>query len=99
MATRIRNRCAIGEGLFFNPGSIGVVYDYRLTKEQFHTDPWAEYAILSCGRGAMSLSFHRVPYDVEELLRIIQASGRPNVESMVDDYRRQGGRRKTGYPL
>ncbi|HYB84072.1 MAG TPA: metallophosphoesterase family protein [archaeon] len=79
----------IGESLFFNPGSIGVVYNYSLPKEQFHTDPWAEYAILSCGQVHTSLSFHRVPYDVEDLIGTIEASGRPHVETMVDDYRRQ----------
>jgi putative phosphoesterase len=81
----------IREGLFFNPGSIGVAYNYYLPKEQFHTDPWAEYAILSCRQGGTSLSFHRVPYDLEKLVTIIQASGRPHFETMVDDYLRGEG--------
>ena len=80
----------VGDGLFFNPGSIGVVYNYYLAKTQFHTDPWAEYAILSYGNGPMNLSFHRVPYDVDELIGTIQASGRPHAKAMIDDYRRKG---------
>jgi predicted phosphodiesterase len=78
----------VRDGLFFNPGSIGVAYNYNLAKEQFHTDAWAEYAILSCGDGPISLSFHRVPYAVEKLIGIIQVSGRPHAISMVNDYRR-----------
>ena len=78
----------VRDGLFFNPGSVGVAYNYYLAKEQFHTDAWAEYAILSYGDGPMSLSFHRVPYDLERLIRIIQSSGRPHANSMVNDYRR-----------
>ena len=78
----------VRDGLFFNPGSIGVAYNYYLAKEQFHTDAWAEYAILSYGDGPMSLSFHRVPYDLERLIGIIQSSGRPHANSMVSDYRR-----------
>jgi predicted phosphodiesterase len=78
----------VHDGLFFNPGSIGVAYNYYLTKEQFHIDAWAEYAVLSYGDGSMSLSFHRVPYNVQKLIRIIEASGRPNANAMVNDYRR-----------
>lgn len=77
----------VGSGLFFNPGSIGVVYDYHLPKEQYHTEPWAEYAILSYDQGRMNLDFHRVPYDVEALLNALKLSGRPHVEKMVAEYR------------
>jgi len=79
----------VGEGLFFNPGSVGVVYDYHLPNDQFHTDPWAEYAILSYEEGRMSLSFHRVAYDVEKLIESIKASGRPHADRMAADYKRQ----------
>lgn len=85
----------IGEGLFFNPGSIGVVYDYHLPKEHFHTDAWAEYSILTYEQGAMSLSFYRVPYDVDILIKIVQASGRPHADDLIDDYRRKEGQGKS----
>jgi len=78
----------IGEGLFFNPGSIGVAYNYYLPENQFHTDPWAEYAILTCHEQRMSLSFHRVPYNVKELIEIIEASGRPYANALIADYER-----------
>ena len=76
----------VAEGLFFNPGSVGVVYDYHLPKDQYHTEPWAEYAILSYGRDQFSLEFRRVPYDVNELAKIIGASGRPHAESLIAEY-------------
>ncbi len=78
----------VGAGLFFNPGSIGLAYNIFLPKEQFHTDAWAEYAILSYEQGNLALEFRRVPYDVEALIQIIQASGRPHAESLIADYRR-----------
>ncbi len=77
----------VGDGLFFNPGSIGLAYNYRLPADQFRADPWAEYAILTYEQGRLSLEFRRVPYDVEELLRIVQASGRPHAERAIADYR------------
>ena len=76
-------------GLFFNSGSMGVVHNYQLPKDQFHTDPWAEYAILSCNEKNTELEFRRVPYKLEDLVEIIQASGRPRAEGMIADYRGQ----------
>ncbi|HEY7350021.1 MAG TPA: metallophosphoesterase family protein [Ktedonobacterales bacterium] len=78
----------VGEGLFFNPGSIGLVYDVLLPKDQIYTSPWAEYAILTHEQGRLSLDFHRAPYDVEQLIQVIQASGRPHADAMIADYRR-----------
>lgn len=81
----------VGEGLFFNPGSIGVAYNIFLPEDQFHTDAWAEYAILTAGQGRLiALDFHRVPYDVEQLIQIVRSSGRPHAERMISDYQRAG---------
>jgi len=77
----------VGDSLFFNPGSIGVVYDYHLPDGQYHNDPWAEYAILSQEVDRLNLDFHRVPYDVKELIKIIESSGRPHASQMVANYR------------
>jgi len=78
----------IGEGLFFNPGSVGVAYNYYLPKDEFHTEPWAEYAILSYDQGYSGLEFRRAYYDLEQLVQVIRASGRPHVDHMIDDYRK-----------
>lgn len=78
----------VGEGLFFNPGSIGVAYDRQVPDEQVRLDPWAEYAILSSEGEQIGIEFRRVPYDVAELIRIYQASGRPHAERSVAEYQR-----------
>lgn len=79
----------VGDGLFLNPGSIGVVYNVLLPQDTVHTDAWAEYAILSYdASGGLSLDFRRVPYDVEHLLQVIRSSGRPHADSMIAEYRR-----------
>jgi putative phosphoesterase len=80
----------VGEGLFFNPGSIGLTYNIFLPKEQFHLDAWAEYAILTAERGYLSLDFHRVPYDVEQLIQIIRSSGRLHADQIIAEYQRAG---------
>ena len=76
----------IKDGLFFNPGSVGVAYDVFLSKEEFRTEPWAEYAILTYDGGYSSLAFRRAYYDLEELIRTIQSSGRPHADRMIRDY-------------
>ncbi len=81
----------VGEGLYFNPGSIGAVTNIFLPPDQSHSDPWAEYAILSFESGHLSLDLRRVPYDVERLITIIQASGRPHADRMITEYRRARG--------
>jgi putative phosphoesterase len=73
-------------GLFFNPGSVGVAYDVWLPKEEFRTEPWAEYAILSFEDGYSSLEFRRAYYDLEGLIQTIESSGRPHADHMISDY-------------
>ena len=78
----------IRDGLFFNPGSVGVAYDIFLPKARFRTEPWAEYAILSHEREHNSLEFRRAYYDLEELIQVIESSGRPHMDHMIKDYRK-----------
>ena len=80
----------VGTGVFFNPGSIGVAYDRQMPDEQSHLDPWAEYAILSSEGGQMGIEFRRVPYEVDELIHIYRASGRPYAERSIAEYARGG---------
>ena len=78
----------IRKGLFFNPGSVGVAYDILRPKAEFHTESWAEYAILSYENRYSSLEFRRAHYDLEALIRIIRQSGRPRADTMIRDYRK-----------
>lgn len=82
---QIRRIC---EGLFFNPGSIGVVYNSSLPELSSYTNPWAEYAILTYDPKRLSVEFRRAYYNLEEMLEEIRKSGRPHADKMIQDYRR-----------
>ena len=77
-----------GELFFFNPGSVGFAYSHYQPDGRFHADPWAEYAILTVEDGQTSLEFRRIPFDVEELIRIYRESGRPFAEEAIAQYQR-----------
>jgi predicted phosphodiesterase len=77
-----------GELFFFNPGSVGFAYSHYQPDGHFHADAWAEYAILTVENGQTSLEFRRIPFDVEELIRIYRESGRPFVEDAIAQYQR-----------
>jgi len=77
----------VGRTFFFNPGSVGLAHDIRLPKERFHADPWAEYAVLAVDGEKVGVDFRRVPYELEEMLAIVKASGRPHYDRLVEDYR------------
>ncbi len=79
----------IGELFFFNPGSVGFAYSHNQSDDDFHADPWAEYAILTIENGQTGLEFRRVPFDAEELIRIYRESGRPFAEEAIAQYKRQ----------
>ena len=75
-----------GKYFFFNPGSAGFAYNHNQPDGQFHADPWAEYAILTTENGQIGLEFRRVPFDVQELIRIYHESGRPFAEEAIAQY-------------
>ncbi|MEW6084444.1 MAG: metallophosphoesterase family protein [Chloroflexota bacterium] len=77
-----------GDLFFFNPGSVGVAYSHYQPEGKFHVDHWADYAILTVENGQPSLEFRRVPFEVNELIRIFRASGRPFGEDAVEQYQR-----------
>ena len=76
----------LGKYFFFNPGSVGFAYRHNQPEDRFRADPWAEYAILSSHNGQTSLDFRRIPFDVEELLRIYRESGRPLAGEAIAQY-------------
>lgn len=78
----------LGEHFFFNPGSVGFAYSHNQPDDDFHADPWAEYAILTAENGQTSLAFCRVPFDVGELIRIYRESGRPFADEAIAQYQR-----------
>ncbi len=75
-----------GEYFFFNPGSVGFAYSHYQPDGQFRADAWAEYAILTVENGQTSLEFHRIPFDANELIKVIHESGRPFAEDAIAQY-------------
>lgn len=84
--THVQQLRRLDDSLFFNPGSVGYVYNTRASGGGQHADPWAEYAILSADGRRFSIEFCRVPFDVAEWKRITLASGIPDAEMMVTRY-------------
>ena len=82
----------VGDGLFFNPGSIGFAYDRFVPEESIGPDSWAEYAILSHDHGRLHLEFRRVNFDAEHLVSVIQKSGRPHAKRMISEYKTAAAR-------
>ncbi len=75
-----------GDNFFFNPGSVGLAYRHDQDENNFRTDPRAEYAILQIENGRVGLEFRRVPFDVQELVQVYRASGRPYAEDAIRQY-------------
>ena len=86
--THLQQVRRLGDGFFFNPGSIGVVYDRHQPEVGFQLDPWAEYALLTSEAGRLRLEFRRVPFAVADLLAALDASGRPHAATMRAMYAR-----------
>jgi putative phosphoesterase len=78
----------IGQAWYFNPGSVSLAYNWELSREQLRVDPWADYAIVSTDSANFGITFRHVPFDVNELMRIIRASGRPYAEDSLAVYQR-----------
>ncbi len=84
--THLQQLRRLDDSLFFNPGSVGFVYNTRASGGGTHADPWAEYAILSADERRLSIEFCRVPFDVAAWKRVTLASGTPDAETMVTRY-------------
>lgn len=81
-------RIGASASFFFNPGSVGLAYSHAQPEGTFHTDAWAEYAILTVDMSVISVEFRRVPYDVNTLIEVYRASGRPHAEDSMSQYQR-----------
>lgn len=81
----------LGDSWYFNPGSVSLAYNWDLSDMATGTmrvDPWADYAIVSTEEIGWSITFRHVPFDVDELARIIRASGRPYAQDAIAAYQR-----------
>jgi predicted phosphodiesterase len=65
----------IDDGLYVNPGSIGVSYDRHA--DPLVLRPLAEWALVTVEEGAVAVEFRQVPYSVEDVVAAAARSGRP----------------------
>src|SRR6266702_3925599 len=82
----------LGNSWYFNPGSVSLAYNWELSdlsQGRIRVDPWADYAIVTSEGACLGITFRHVPFDVNELARIVRASGRPYVEEALSIYRRE----------
>lgn len=78
----------VGQSWYFNPGSVSLAYNWELSQEQARADPWADYAIVSTDGTNFGITFRHVPFDVDEMMRIIRVSGKPYAEESLAVYQR-----------
>ena len=79
----------LGNSWYFNPGSVSLAYNWErsdLAHGRMRLDPWADYAIVTSEADCLGLTFRHVPFDVNELARIVRASGRPYAEEALSLY-------------
>ncbi|MCI0394920.1 MAG: metallophosphatase family protein [Chloroflexi bacterium] len=87
--THLQQLRRIDDSFFFNPGSIGVVYNHNQPDgPTIHLDGWAEYAVLTVTGQRIGLEFKRTPIDVAALIRAYRESGRPYAEKAIAEYGR-----------
>lgn len=64
--------------LLINVGSVGLPFDHYLPQgDEKRVVPYAEYAIVTCLNGSVSVDFRRVPIDFEEIKRASLAANNP----------------------
>jgi predicted phosphodiesterase len=79
----------MGDAYYVNPGSVGLPVDH-LQSGPTRAELSAEYAILTVDGGGVSFEFRRIPFDLAELRRSIEASGMPNPEDPAGPWRHFG---------
>lgn len=84
--THIQQIRHLGRSFYFGCGSIGLAFRHGQPEGVFKADPWAEYAVLSVSGGRIGLEFRRVPFDVDQLIAVYRASGRPYTDVAVAQY-------------
>lgn len=79
----------LGNSWYFNPGSVSLAYNWEQcdrAQRLIKVDPWSDYAIVTSEDASLGITFRHVPFDVNELARIIRASGRPYAEEAISVY-------------
>jgi predicted phosphodiesterase len=72
-----------GDGLVINPGSISENWNFSVWPERRLFNPHAEYALLDCDAAGVSVTFRRVPVDVDAVSRAALRSGMSDAEEWI----------------
>jgi putative phosphoesterase len=73
--------------LLFNPGSVGMAYDWR-RNDKVELAAWAEYAVLTLAEATFRTELRRVAFDLEAHLGAIRRSGLPNEDHWISAWSR-----------
>ncbi|MBI5303671.1 MAG: metallophosphoesterase family protein [Chloroflexi bacterium] len=73
------------DALVINPGSVGMPME-RDALGQLRRPPWSEYAILDSRDQNIAIEFHRVPLDVNAVVRAARESGMPHGELWAGEW-------------
>jgi predicted phosphodiesterase len=68
----------IGDGLYVNPGSVGISYDRFEDPPVLR--PLAEWALVTVAERAVAVEFRQIPYPVEDVQSAARQSGRPHAD-------------------
>jgi predicted phosphodiesterase len=77
----------LGEAYYVNPGSVGLPLDHHQSETPPHADVCAEYAILTVDGAGLDVEFRRIGFDVDEVIRSIEASGMPSPQDAAGPWR------------
>ncbi len=85
--THLQWSASLDGWMFFNPGSVGLVYNRHLPPERFSFYPAAEFVILSTEDEDVRIEFCRAPFDVDALDDAARAGGHPDGGKLAARYR------------
>ena len=75
-----------GSSTLVNPGSVGLPLVKPMGGSAI-SPAWAEYALVERSKGTLSITLLRVAYSLDELAAAARASGMPNVDTWLADWR------------
>lgn len=78
-------RC--GDLTIINPGSVGMPIERGMEGAGDRRPPRAEYALVTAHANQLSVEFRRVPINLDELRRVVRASGMPHAGAWLKDWR------------
>lgn len=64
--------------LVFNPGSVGLAMDRVSPPSDIRQPAFAEYAIVQCDKTSLQVELHRIAFDLQAFIQVMNASGMPH---------------------